>query len=101
MSRQTNTQHGGTKMTTKQREKVLKDVCKSMYEQIRGTWGRGWFQLGDGMKHAIITERVFHFFAGRVGSGSLVRPEEMMECLQAMRDYCCLGEEVTEDNVSR
>lgn len=81
-------------MKNKDRDKMLLAMCKTMWEQIRSVWGNGWRCLGEEMKRAVITERVFHIFSGRAGvEGYKVDPQEMCEYLKYMLNFCGIDKE--------
>jgi hypothetical protein len=78
---------------------AMKAACKSMYDQIRSDWGRGWIKLGDSLKHAIIAERVLAVFISGPPDET-VKAGVMQMYIQAMRDYCGLGE-LDAENINR
>lgn len=81
-------------MADKNHDKMMLDVCKIMWKQIKSTWGNGWKCLGEEMKRAIITERVFHLFACRAGhKGYTLTPQEMCEYLTYMLNFCGIDKE--------
>ena len=64
---------------TTDRTKAMKSACKIIQEQIQRDWGNGWKNLGDPIKEAIITERVFYIFTGR--------DDESRYSVKELRDY--------------
>lgn len=84
------------KPSNKTNEDMMLAVCQNIWKQIKSKWGNGWRCLGEEIQRAIITESVFHLFAGRAGhAGYTVTPQEMYEYLGYMLNFC--GIDVPED----
>lgn len=81
-------------MASNKYDNVMMNKCKMMFCQIHLKWGVSWLLLGEDMKRAIITERVFHLFSGRTGvEGCTVSQLEMCEQLTCMLNFCGIESE--------